>query len=297
MKAIALTALTLGLLTTVSTSHVWGQKPDPSKKSASFTQADYAAHLDKLKKKLPHKGFNIVVEKPFVVVGDMPAAQLRTRWAQGTVRWATQKLKASYFTKDPHHILDIWLFKDKASYEKHTLQLWGSKPTTPYGYYSSANRVLVMNIATGGGTLVHEIVHPFIESNFPNCPAWFNEGLGSLYEQSHERKGKIIGLTNWRLAGLKQVISKGKLPSFKDLTSQSNRTFYTSTRGNNYAQSRYLLYYLQEQGLLRKYYSQFLANRKTDPTGYRTLQQILGEKDMSRFQKNWEKYILKLTFP
>ena len=49
-----------------------------------------------------------------------------------------------------------------------------------------------MNISTGGGTLVHEIVHPFIQSNFPNCPSWFNEGLGSLYEQCRERNGKIV---------------------------------------------------------------------------------------------------------
>jgi len=47
---------------------------------------------------------------------------------------------------------------------------------------------------------VHEIVHPFMAANFPDCPAWFNEGLASLYEQSSERDGKIIGLTNWRLA-------------------------------------------------------------------------------------------------
>ena len=25
---------------------------------------------------------------------------------------------------------------------------------------------------TGGGTLVHEIVHPFLRANFPECPAW-----------------------------------------------------------------------------------------------------------------------------
>ena len=264
---------------------------------ASFTNADYAKHIRDLKRKLPHKGFTIVLEKPFVVIGDMPAAQLRKRWALGTVHWATQKLKASYFTKDPIHILDIWLFKDKASYEKHAKQLWGSKPTTPYGYYSSANRALVMNIATGGGTLVHEIVHPFIEANFPDCPAWFNEGLGSLYEQSHERKGQIIGLTNWRLAGLQRVIRAGKLPSFKDLTAQSDRVFYTSARGNNYAQSHYLLYYLQERGLLRKYYRQFLANRKTDPTGYGTLQAVLGKPDMGGFQKRWEVWVMKLKFP
>ena len=264
---------------------------------ARFSDAAYANHILNLKKKLPHKGFTIVLEKPFVVIGDMPAAQLRTRWAQGTIRWATKKLKASYFIRDPIHILDIWLFKDKNSYEKHAQQLWGSKPTTPYGYYSSASRALVMNIATGGGTLVHEIVHPFIEANFPDCPSWFNEGLGSLYEQSHERKGQIIGLTNWRLAGLKRVIREGKLPSFKELTSMSNRAFYTSHRGDNYAQARYLLYYLQERGLLRKYYRLFLANRKTDPTGYRTLQAVLGEKDMAKFQKRWEAYVMKLTFP
>ena len=262
-----------------------------------FSDLAYATHIQNLKRKLPHKGFTIVLGKPFVVIGDMSAAQLRTRWAQGTVRWATQKLKASYFTKDPIHILDIWLFKDKNSYEKHAIQLWGSKPSTHYGYYSSANRALVMNIATGGGTLVHEIVHPFIEANFPDCPSWFNEGLGSLYEQSHERKGQIIGLTNWRLAGLKRVIRDKKLPSFKEFTSMSNRAFYTSRRGDNYAQARYLLYYLQERGLLRKYYRLFLANRKTDPTGYRTLQTVLDEKDMAKFQKHWESFVMKLTFP
>ena len=42
--------------------------------------------------------------------------------------------------------------------------------TTPYGYYSAAHRALIMNIATGGGTLVHEIVHPFVRANFPQMP-------------------------------------------------------------------------------------------------------------------------------
>jgi len=264
--------------------------------AASFTEAQYKAHVAQLRKKLPDKGFSIVVEKPFVVVSDVPPADLQKRWAAGTVRWAVTKLKASYFKENPKHILDIWLFKDKVSYEKHAKALWGSKPSTPYGYYSPTHRVLVMNIATGGGTLVHEIVHPFVEANFPDCPAWFNEGLGSLYEQSSERKEQIIGLTNWRLAGLQRVIRAGKLPTFRDLTRQSDRVFYTSTRGSNYAQARYLLYYLQERGLLRKFYRAFHANRKTDPTGYDTLVATLGKPDMAKYQKTWEAWVLKLKF-
>ena len=250
--------------------------------AAGFTNAQYAAHIAALKKKLPSKEFSIVLEKPFVVVGDLPAADLRKRWAAGTVRWPAVKLKAAYFKKDPIHILDIWLFKDEASYEQHSKALWGSKPSTPYGYYSSFNRALVMNIATGGGTLVHEIVHPFVEANFPDCPAWFNEGLGSLYEQSTERNGSS---------------APASCPPSRRLPGRATAVFYTSARGNNYAQARYLCYYLQERGLLRKYYRAFHANRKTDPTGYGTLVATLSKPDMAVFQKRWEGWVLKLTFP
>ena len=44
-------------------------------------------------------------------------------------------LKEAYFDKDPDDILDIWLFKDKESYEKHAKAIFHKKPDTPYGYY------------------------------------------------------------------------------------------------------------------------------------------------------------------
>ena len=46
-------------------------------------------------------------------------------------------------------IIDIWLFKDKESYQRHTRELFGETPTTPFGYYSDEHRALIMNIATG----------------------------------------------------------------------------------------------------------------------------------------------------
>lgn len=266
-----------------------------------FTDEEFNKHVQALKQKLPSKEFTVIIQKPFVVVGDVPSKELRDRWARGTVRWASAKLKEAYFSRDPDHILDVWLFKDKESYEKHTELLWGKVPSTPYGYYSSSQKALVMNIGTGGGTLVHEIVHPFMEANFPDCPPWFNEGLGSLYEQSSDKNGAIWGLTNWRLAGLKTVIRTGKLPSFKKLMHMSDKKFYGEHRGrgysDNYAQSRYLLYYLQERKLLRKYYQEFVANQSSDPTGYLTLQKVLGENDMKEFQKRWEIYALNLHYP
>jgi hypothetical protein len=269
---------------------------EPARKPAGFTKADYDRHVAELKKKLPGPGFTIVVERPFVVIGDESPDEVR-RHCRQTIQWAVDHLKAAYFPKDPLEILDIWLFRDAESYEKHCQTLFKHAPTTPFGFFSDEDRALVMNIATGGGTLVHEIVHPFMAANFPGCPAWFNEGLGSLYEQSSERDGSIVGLTNWRLAGLQTAVRNKKLGSFQRLCTMSDREFYRDDRGTNYAQARYLCYYLQEQDLLQKFYRRFLANREKDPGGYRTLRNVLGREDMAEFQKEWEAFVLKLTFP
>ncbi len=263
---------------------------------AGRTAADYAQHVIELKKRLPRGNFTIVVKPPFVVVGDEAPRVVRRR-AVRTVQWAVGRLKEAYFRKDPDEILDIWLFKDKASYRKHTAEIFGEEPGTPFGYYSREHGALIMNIATGGGTLVHEIVHPFVAANFPGCPAWFNEGLGSLYEQCGERDGRIRGYTNWRLAGLQQAIRAGRLPSVKALTGTTDGQFYSAGSGSNYAQARYLLYYLQEKGLLRRYYRAFHRQREKDPSGYGTLKEVLGVQDMKKFQKDWQQWVLRLRFP
>lgn len=268
----------------------------PTKSATEKTDADFAQHILDLKSKLPGKQFTIVIQRPFVVVGDEPEKTVKKRASQ-TIQWAVNYLKQDYFEQDPHEILDIWLFRDETSYYTHAEQLFGSKPTTPYGYYSSKDKALVMNISTGGGTLVHEIVHPFMASNFERCPSWFNEGLASLYEQCGEADGHIRGETNWRLRGLQEAIKKDRLQSFEALCGTTTQQFYEDVHGTNYAQARYLCYYLQEQQLLRKYFQEFRRNAKKDPTGFQTLKSILGREDMQAFQNDWETYIAKLKFP
>ena len=265
--------------------------------AVGITDADYTRHVNQLnariKRRVSPSEFAIVIQKPFVVIGDEPQRVVQEH-AENTVKWAVDRLKQDFFTKDPNDILDIWLFKDEASYKKHTRLLFGTSPTTPYGYYSPAHKALIMNIATGGGTLVHEIVHPFMEANFPACPPWLNEGMGSLYEQSGEEDGHIRGYTNWRLPGLQEAIRKKRVPSFKTLMAMDTGAFYNGDRGTNYAQSRYLCYYLQEKKLLVKFYREFLRRQKTDPTGFESLQRVLAESDMDAFKIKWEKHVLGL---
>jgi len=267
----------------------------PVADNPGFSRADFAQHILALREKLP-AGFNIVVQPPFVVIGDEPPAVVRDHTIN-TVKWAVDRLKADYFKNDPKDILNIWLFKNSVSYNNHNKLLFGEAPSTPYGYYSPADKALVMNIETGGGTLVHEIVHPFMAANFPECPPWFNEGMGSLYEQCGEENGRIVGHTNWRLPGLQKALQADGVPTFKELMEMNTRTFYNDEHGTNYGQSRYLCYYLQQQGLLVKYASEFMKSAKDDPSGYKTLQKILGTEDMTAFQKKWNGFVMKLRFP
>src|SRR5438094_10592135 len=81
------------------------------------TNSAFTQHLAQLTKQLP-EGFTLVVQPPFVVLGDESPDVVRRRATQ-TVKWAVDKLKQDYFRRDPREIIDIWLFKDGASYTNH----------------------------------------------------------------------------------------------------------------------------------------------------------------------------------
>jgi hypothetical protein len=263
--------------------------PPPTR---GFSPGEFVQHVMVLRRDLPRQ-FTVVVEPPFVVLGNGRAAEVH-RLAKETVGWAVRRLRQDFFTRDPTRILDVWLLDDDNSYQAKSIEITGEEPGTPYGFYAPEQGALIMNIATGSGTLVHEIVHPFMEANCPGCPAWFNEGLGSLYEQCSERRGHIVGLRNWRLAELQYAIRQHILPSFRELTRLTGRNFYNERHSLNYAQARYLLYALQEGGLLVRYYQAMSAGLQRDPTGYAALVKVIGDTGMAQFQRQWEEAMLKL---
>ncbi|MCG3137028.1 MAG: hypothetical protein HJJLKODD_00869 [Phycisphaerae bacterium] len=257
--------------------------------SGERSETAYSERVAEVRRQLGDS-FTVEIEKPFVVASDQSAAEFR-RSREGTIRWAVRMLQQDYFDKPPSDILTIYLFNGADSYQQHVQKLFNTTPDTPYGYYSARHQALVMNIATGGGTLVHEIVHPYMEANFPDCPAWFNEGMGSLFEQCHERDDHIVGLLNWRLAVLKSGIAAGDWVPLEKLLATSTTEFYDDPQGMHYAQARYLCYYLQEQGVLREFYRKFVAEAQRDPTGVATLCSVLNVENLQQAEEQWRKFI------
>jgi len=278
LLAIACLAVALGVTAEVTTA---AAEPTPEQ------LADRKAALEK---KLAGKGFTIVIERPFVVIGDESPARVKQR-AAGFMRWTLTLIEKDFFAKRPDKLIEVWLFRNEKTYRKGAKQFFDDEPETPYGYYRTDADALVMNIGPGAGTLSHELVHPYMEANFPNVPSWFNEGLASLYERPVEKQGRIVGLPNWRLPNLKRQLRAKTLPSIRTLLQTTRDGFYEAPY-DAYAFARYLLLYLQEQDKLRAFYAKFLADAK-DLTGQAALEAVLGES-LETFEPKWRKWALAL---
>lgn len=262
-------------------------------KPVGFSKAHYAQRVMALKRELP-EGFHLEVEPPFIVVGNDSPNRVRQH-AQQIVRWFARQVEELYFVTPPPEIYTIWLFKDEETYEQYNKSLWGYTPSTPFGYFSQRNGVLVMNIALGGGTLCHEMIHAYMPVNFPACPAWFNEGMGSLYEACNRRDGVVIGMVNWRLPALQRAIRGEALQSLEALMATSDGAFYADA-GVNYAHARYLCHYLQDEGLLPEFFSEYRDTAEADPTGMQALLKVTGYDSLEALDKDWRQWVLSLQW-
>ena len=258
---------------------------------AEPTAKDLDARAKALETKLEGQGYTVLVEAPFVVVGDSSPAQVK-KIATGFLRSKVALLEKEYFPKRPDKLLEVWLFRNEKTFRRGAKKFFNDDPETPYGYYSPDANALIMN-ASGLGTLSHELVHPYMEANFPDVPSWFNEGLASLYEYPSERKGHIIGLVNWRLPNLKKEIRDRTLPKLATLLATTRDGFYEA-HYDAYAYARYIVYYLQEQGKLQAFYKKFLEDKK-DLTGATALASVLGE-DLETFEPKWRKWVLAIQY-
>jgi hypothetical protein len=232
--------------------------------------------------------FTVDVAKPFVMATNAGPATRRNTRDVILVRYY-EAFYRDFMDKRPDYPIRVYLFRDDKEFKSWARTLFGDSPRTPFGYYKSREKALVMNITTGGGTLVHEMTHALVAVDFPKIPAWFNEALGSLYEASTLRDGRIVGIVNWRLPRLKSSIDKGKLIPLADLVALADDEFYDGDRRLHYAEARYFAMYMQERGLLRKFYRAFRDGRADDPTGRKTLEKVFG-KPLDEVQEDWIKW-------
>lgn len=274
---------------------VWSVAAAPATRPGAI-EAKSAQMLSTWKPRLDAAGLKYLVAPPFVIAGDGGLPRLLA-YRDQTILAAARALKHMYFDRDPQEPILILLLETDAPYKKVSAD-WMSEPNPPhFGYFQPGRRVMVMNVGTGTGTLVHELAHALVAPDFPTVPAWFNEGLASLYEQSaFVSDDEMRGLENWRLPALQSAIRAGKLRPLAQLVADPD--FYDpANSGLNYAQARYLMMYLQEKGQLRAFYRRARDHAADDPTGIASLRAVVAPSSLDDFEKQWRSWVLTLRFP
>jgi hypothetical protein len=254
----------------------------PPPRSTAVSAAALARAVRRARVDVP-PGLTVEVVPPFVLVSDEPPAQVEAR-AELLAR-TIRLFQQDYFQTELAEPWEIWGMRDLASYRRVTERLFGRSPETPYGFANGERPALVMNLALGGGTLVHELAHPYLNADIPNLPYWFNEGFASLFEQVGEENGHLVGYVNWRLPTLQYHITQGDLPQLPVFMAQDWWEFQGERVALNYAMARYLCFWLQERGLLQTFYRELRA-REGDPTGYETFRRVVGDDE--GFEAEWQ---------
>jgi hypothetical protein len=238
----------------------------------------------------------VVVRSPFVLGGDLARGELEALHS-GTIAPAVRAMRNCYFDTEPSRPVTVLVFGGEKSYNRYCQELFDERGISIYGYYKPKLHTLVLNLGTGNGTLLHELTHALASFDFPDMPDWFNEGLASLHEQSRFRAGKdgpwIEGLVNWRLAGLQNVLRAGEHQSLAEL--MGNTRFRGAGEGINYAQARYFCLYMQQKGVLAKFYRSFRRDRARDPQGLQTLAGVFPGVGFEQLDRDFEHWVLGLS--
>lgn len=254
---------------------------------------DFESKITELKNSLSND-FIIQKKSYFVIASNLSESETE-KIVNNTIDRAVECFYNDYFSARPTDVTTIFLFKDDATYRYWAKKLYDDTDLSRFGYYKPNSKVMLMNISTGTGTLVHEMTHALVRYDFPDIPSWFNEGLGSLYERCSLNNGSILGYVNWRLPDLQEAIHDNSYTNLDKLVATNEDEFYGNRSGFNYAQARYLCMYMQEKGVLKNFYKTFRDNYSEDITGKKFLEKIFN-KSLEEIDLNYVSWVKSLKY-
>jgi len=179
---------------------------------------------------------------PFLVASELPR-YITDTYRTYSITWLHEHMMQEYCHTPPSvGEKIIFLFLNQASYDGFMRKQLGRRLPETIGV--TTKQAILVNAASGSGTLVHELVHSYLQADFPGIPDWLEEGISTLYEQSAEVDGRIIGLINFRLQTFREAMLADRLIPLKRLLRRERAQYDTDELDLYYAQVRYFCYYL-----------------------------------------------------
>jgi len=175
------------------------------------------------------------------------------------------------------------------------------KPLAPgkdiTGFYEPKDRVLIS--IDRGRVLLHEFTHALHHAQMASLrqahPVWICEGLATLFECCDIDDKGVGPLVDLRLPGLQKALRNGSALTLEKLL-QADHDQFNRDAAVCYAQSRYLMLYLQQRGMLKKWYDAYTDGFSDNPSGKAALEKVLGKR-LFEVEDDWKSWVLALRLP
>lgn len=212
-----------------------------------------------------------------------------------------KELRSSYFDKfNPHDKL-ISLYLAGGEYSQTGVREFLSfcdkihyRAWKKVAYYMPIDNSIVAWASSGGGTLVHELVHALIAGDFPQAPWWLNEGLASLQEEANEQG---VPLNNYRLILLQHAIARDQYCiNWRDLIGTgkyegADQTAYNLLNGYSRYFCKFLYDKLGRNGLAVIYREIRDSSALTGAQQVAVICKATGSS-MNELQQQWQAYLM-----
>jgi hypothetical protein len=173
------------------------------------------------------------------------------------------------------------------------------------GIYFHPRRELVVDLARGRTTALHELAHTLFE-DFPEAPLWFEEGISSQYEWPDfpvDQPGEVHGKSNFRhqrlLDALHSTSERGSV-RLDALFGMSDATFRGKAATGEARKQALSLHYglardacrwLDARRLLWPFYAAWRDRVSVDPTGEAAFARVVGETP-KRANAEWMAWVV-----
>jgi hypothetical protein len=161
------------------------------------------------------------------------------------------------------------------------------------GLYVDDMKTLVAKVDAAGYVLPHEFAHALHAADLAPIgqkhAVWVAEGLGVLCEAADFSGGRFAPRDNPRFAALPAAAGRKALVPLERLVAMDAQEF--RHRPNlTYGQSGYLMLYLWDKGLLKKFYDAYKSTYATDATGRKALEDVTG-KPIGQIHEDWRQWL------
>jgi hypothetical protein len=283
-----------------SSSNTQALAPAPVPKPAPppyDLQADLKQRTEDAKRWFGPKAGISLVGKMFLVASRTGNSRGQSPYADLMDRAITAYFHGR-FDKRPERAISVVLFGDAVSFSKFCAkELKENDCISNYGFYLPSRRMMVMNMGPGAGTLTHEIVHPILETDFPEAPIWINEGIASLYEAfSLPKRGEIMGHKNFRHPRLRQALNSKTeqgTTTLPELFAMSDSVFRNNKESLHYAMARYFCLWMEQKKKLWDFYHEWRDHVNDDPHGEKAFQKVMGQS-ISEANATWVQWAKRL---